>query len=120
MESPQRRWRTQTMAAVAIPLLWICELQLRVGGPEGVRYFANVGLVAAGLVAAVSCGARAWRDRRGGWLAWGCLAASATSWAAGRATWIGIAVAPGAQLPFPSVADAGSLVAVPLLVAGLI
>src|SRR3954470_23250087 len=117
MDSPQlRRWRNETLIAVVITVVWVAELQFRIGGPNGVRWFANVALVLAAGAAAVSCGVRAWRDRKTGWLPWALLTLSALSWAAGRGTWMRLTGLPGGHVPFPSMADAGSLAAVPLLI----
>jgi diguanylate cyclase (GGDEF)-like protein/PAS domain S-box-containing protein len=83
-----------------------------VGGPAATRAFAESSEVAAAALAAWACARRARRDpdnRRPWWL----LAASAASWAAGAAVWTYEDVVGGRELPFPSVADVGFLLAVP-------
>ena len=80
---------------------------------------SNVGQAIAPAAAALAC----WRaseravdarHRRG----WSLLAASAASWSLGQVVWTYYEVS-GAAAPFPSLADVGYLLAVPLALAGI-
>src|SRR5207237_2170617 len=52
-------------------------------------------------------------------MAWALLAASALVWAGGEAAWSYFELVLGQQVPFPSLADAGYLAAVPLAIGGI-
>src|SRR2546427_797278 len=51
--------------------------------------------------------------------AWALLAVSAASWTVGEAIWSWYEVFQGVAVPFPSAADAGYLLAIPLAIAGV-
>ena len=51
---------------------------------------------------------------------WRLLGASALSWASGQAAWTWYESVLGREVPFPSLADVGYLVAVPLAAAALL
>ena len=96
--------------------LW---LLLRLGGPRVTDAVDDLGEVVAPLLAATMCGLASWRyspARR----AWALLGASCASWAAGQVVWCYYDLLQRVQVPFPSLADAGYLTAVPLAVVGLL
>lgn len=104
------------LLATAVFLAW---LALGLGGARVTDGFDDVGELVAALVAALVCGAaavRAGSTRAGWWL----LAAASSAWAAGEAVWTYYDLVDGVQVPFPSLADAGFLAAVPLLCAALV
>lgn len=74
-------------------------------------------------LAGVLCVARARTARlsetSGPWLGWALLGTSCMSWAAGGLAWTVYEVHLGREVPFPSLADAGYLVAVPFAVSGV-
>ncbi|MEZ5139382.1 MAG: EAL domain-containing protein [Acidimicrobiales bacterium] len=80
---------------------------------------SNVAQAVAPAAAAIACGRAARRaaDGRHG-RGWTLLAASAASWSLGQVVWTYYEVS-GAAAPFPSLADVGYLVAVPLALAGI-
>jgi diguanylate cyclase (GGDEF)-like protein/PAS domain S-box-containing protein len=80
----------------------------------------DVGEAAAGLIAALACAVAAWRHAKRMRLAWALLAASAGAWTIGEGIWSYIEVIRGHQVPFPSLADAGYLSAVPLAIAAIV
>jgi hypothetical protein len=85
-----------------------------------VQLTANLAQLLAPSLAAASC---AWaaatgsgRSRR----AWALLAGSAGSWAVGQATWVWYEHLARRELPFPSLADIGYLLAIPLAAAAML
>ena len=60
-------------------------------------------------------GAAAGRDRLG----WALMGTSAALWAAGEVVWSIYEVGLGVKVPYPSLADAGFLLAVPFALAGI-
>src|SRR6202163_3444120 len=91
-----------------------------VGSPRFVLAFDDIGEAAAALVAVGACAWTASRSddiqlRRG----WVFLGASAAAWAIGQIIWTVDEVFLGVA-PFPSLADVGFLVAVPLAIFGIL
>ena len=97
-------------------LAWIW---FRIDGVDMSEAVDDFGECAAALVAAAAGSAAAWRDQGRTRLAWALLAGSAFVWAGGEAVWSYFEIILGQQVPFPSLADAGYLAAVPLAVAGI-
>ncbi len=80
----------------------------------------NLAQILAPLAAALACSRLAGRRRgRLGW-SWYLLGASAASWALGQVVWSYYEVVAGREVPFPSLADLGYLLAVPLAAAALL
>ncbi|MGD0809719.1 MAG: EAL domain-containing protein [Acidimicrobiales bacterium] len=111
-------WRTAGFLALLTGLyvLWVA---LRIGGSRTTDIFDNLGELIAPLAAAASCGVASWRLPQAR-LSWALLAASCASWAAGQAVWCEYDVVRDLTVPFPSLADAGYLSAVPLFIGGLL
>jgi len=117
-------WRSFVLAvagvavAVALFVMW---LALGLGGPwVSVVLMDNLAQVLAPLAAALAC-FRA-RRRHHGRLrsSWSLLGASAVSWALGQVVWSWYELVAGREAPFPSVADLGYLLAVPLVAGALL
>jgi len=89
--------------------------------------FDNVGETLAATIAAIACGARAWRERTAhtatagvpgrGWIVWSLIAAGTGAWAAGQAGWTVWETGLGGSPPTPSPLD-GAFLAFPVLVVG--
>ena len=115
-------WRAFTIAAATAAVLsvaFVAWTALRIGGDNATVAVDDIGEAVAALIAAVSCGIAAARTSNRTRLAWGFFAASAASWGAGEVVWSVYEVGMGVAVPFPSAADAGFLLAVPLAVAGV-
>lgn len=115
-------WGAFTVAAFVAAVVsagFIAWTGLRIGGNQVTIGVDDIGEAVAALVAAGSCGYAALRTARRTRLAWACFAASALSWGIGEVVWSVNEVGRGVALPFPSAADAGFLLAVPLAIAGL-
>ena len=102
--------------SVSVLVIW---LNLDIGGDGITNYVDNLGQLVAPLIAAYAC-ARTARRTPGSRLAWGCLAGSCLSWGMGQGVWCYYDLLRQIPVPFPSLADAGYLTAVPLAVVGLL
>jgi PAS domain S-box-containing protein len=91
----------------------------RIGGDRVTIGVDDIGQALAALIAMVSCGLAARRTSDRTRVAWSLFAASAASWGAGEIIWSVYEVGMGVSVPFPSAADAGFLLAIPLAVAGV-
>ena len=118
-----RTWRVFAVAAAAataLAITFLASTVFRIGGDQATVAVDDIGEAVAAAIAAVSCGLAARRTSNRARLAWGFFAASAASWAVGETIWSVYEVGMGVSVPFPSAADAGFLVAVPLAVAGVL
>ena len=79
----------------------------------------DIGEAVAAFIAAASCAYAAVRNSGRTRFAWWFFAASAFSWGAGEVVWSVYQVGLGVPVPFPSLADLGFLLAVPLAVGGV-
>src|ERR1019366_7551785 len=118
---PERRhwfWVTAGCLFLAIALftVWV---GFDLCGASTANKVDNLGQLLPPLIAASACG---WAARRtpGTRMAWAFLGASSLSWAIGQAVWCYYDLLRRVVVPFPSLADAGYLTAVPLAVLGLL
>ena len=79
----------------------------------------DVGEALAAFIAALSCSVAAARNLGRTRAAWTLFAASTFSWGVGEVIWSVYQVGLGVAVPFPSAADAGFLLSVPLAIAGV-
>jgi two-component system, sensor histidine kinase and response regulator len=117
-----RGWRVFTVAAAAAAILaaaFVAWTALRIGGDQATVAVDDIGEAVAALIAAASCGLAAARTSQRTRLAWAFFAASAASWGIGEVVWSVYEVGLGVSVPFPSAADVGFLLAIPLAVAGV-
>src|SRR5690348_2432843 len=88
-------------------------------GQQAVTAIDDIGEAVAAALAAAAC---AWAARRAAGkerLGWALMSASAGLWAAGEVVWSIYEVGLGVKVPYPSLADAGFLAAVPFAIAGI-
>jgi two-component system sensor histidine kinase/response regulator len=117
-----RGWRAFTIAAASAAVLavaFIAWTALRIGGDQATVAVDDIGEAVAALIAALSCGLAAARTSKRTRVAWAFFAASAASWGIGEVVWSVYEVGMGVNVPFPSAADVGFLLAIPLAVAGV-
>jgi hypothetical protein len=102
--------------AAAAWVLWILLLPVHPWS----KHISNVGLTVMPLVAAAQCAAQArgvaGRLRQG----WFLMGGSCLAWGLGMVVWSSYESLGGRDVPFPSLADVGYLVTVPLAVAALL
>jgi len=109
-----RRFRAAAAAVLAFFVVNVAWLAVRIGGSVPTRYFSDLAGCACITVAAVACfrarQASEGRSRR----AWGFLVASTLAFAFGEFSWSFIELVLRRNVPFPSYADVGYLLAYPL------
>jgi len=103
-----------------LTLLWLAPLVLGLGGQQTTQAISNFGLIAAAASAGLACLATARSGSGGHRRMWRLLGASALSWGSGQTAWAWYESVLGREVPFPSLADVGYLVAVPLAAAALL
>ena len=106
--------------AAGVGLSWASVLVFHVGSALDRQWFSNLSLCAMPFIAAVVCWHRALRETGKARRPWIFLGAAAFSWSCGQMVWTYYESFVGREVPFPSYADLGYLLAVPLLVAGLL
>jgi diguanylate cyclase len=114
------RFRLVLGLALGAGLAFLVFLLVRPVGDEQVKLTANLAQLLAPSLAAASC---AWAAASGSGRArraWALLAGSAASWAVGQATWVWYEHLARRELPFPSLADVGYLLAIPLAAAAML
>ena len=108
---------TATILVVVGFVVWV---ELKIGGDRGVIAFDDISEGVAALVAAILCVLAARRNSGRPRLGWILLSASAATWCAGEIVWSVYEVGLGVSVPYPSAADAGFLLAIPLAAAGVL
>ena len=115
-------WRPFAVAATAAALvsiafvLWTANRWVSDQATIGLD---DIGEAVAAFIAAGSCAFAAVRSGGRVRVAWTLFSLSALSWALGEVVWSWIEVVQGQAVPFPSAADAGYLLAIPLAIAGV-
>ncbi|HSS60250.1 MAG TPA: PAS domain-containing sensor histidine kinase [Candidatus Limnocylindrales bacterium] len=118
-----RGWRPFAIAAGAALLASVVFTgwtEFRWLGDQATIDVDDVGEAVAAFIAAGSCGYAAARNSGRTRIAWALFGLSALSWGAGEVVWSVYQVGMGVAVPFPSAADAGFLLSVPLAVAGVL
>jgi two-component system sensor histidine kinase/response regulator len=118
-----REWRRFALASglVAIVSLAFLVWQLfRFGGANATIALDDIGEAVAAGIAAISLTWAAVHATGRTRLAWALLAGGAASWTIGEAIWSWYEVFQGQAVPFPSAADAGFLLEIPLAIAGVL
>jgi diguanylate cyclase len=105
-----------TAGAIAVVLI----LGFNLGGDRFAIGVDDIGSGIAALIAAAACAYTSTRSvgrfKRG----WALMAASAAAWSIGEFIWSAYEVVLNLAVPFPSAADVGYLLAVPLAIAGIL
>jgi len=104
------------LAAVASALAWDV---FQYGGATATRAADDIYAIAVPVAAALMCALASRASQGRARLSWALLGASAFAWGMGSVTWFYYAVVARQPVPFPSLADAGFLLAVPFAIAGL-
>jgi hypothetical protein len=97
-------------------VLWIV---LNIDGARVTDAVDDLGELVAALLAAGACALAARRPSPAR-ASWTLIGASSLAWAAGEAVWCYFDLLRDVPVPFPSLADAGFLLSVPLAIAGLL
>src|SRR3954469_16679935 len=116
----RRRHWLLCVLAMPFALAWGVIILGNVGSPTLAKGVSNGGLAAVAIAAGISCWVTAFRSTGRYRLVWSLLGMGMASWGIGQLTWDYYEVILKRDVPFPSMADAGYLLEVPLVVAGLI
>ncbi len=115
-----RRTFTVIAAGVAIAsIAYAAVLHTLFFGEQAVTAIDDIGEAVAAALAAAACAWAASRTSGSNRLGWALMCISASAWAAGEIVWSVYEVGLGVEVPYPSLADAGFLAAVPFAVAGI-
>jgi hypothetical protein len=107
-------------AAVAlISVLYALNIRTVFFGQDAVTATDDIGEAVAAALASAACIWAARRARGNDRIGWALMGISAGLWAAGEVVWSIYEVGMGVQVPYPSLADAGFLAAVPFAAAGI-
>src|SRR5436190_14574984 len=112
---PLARWAVAGLAAA-----WIGVIFLGVGSAHFALVFSDCALAAVALGAGISCMGAGMRNSGRFRVLWILLGLSTTSWGIGQVVWTDYEALLGLAVPFPSLADAGYLAAVPLSAAAML
>ncbi|HST25735.1 MAG TPA: EAL domain-containing protein [Gaiellaceae bacterium] len=118
--STRLRSEAGTVAVLLLVLGWLIAIGFRVGGGTAAVYVSDIGTAVAALAAAASCSRALTRTSGRMRAVWALVGASAFSWGAGQTIWSWYELIEHRPVPFPSLADAGFLAAVPFAVAGML
>lgn len=107
-------------AIVAVgSVVYALDIRLLLAGPKAVTAIDDIGEAVAAAVASLACAGAAYRAAGKDRLGWALMSISAASWATGEVIWSVYEVGLGVKVPYPSVADAGFLLAVPFAIGGI-
>ena len=115
-----RRFAIAAGLALAASVLFLIWTAFRIGGDKPTIAIDDIGEGVASGIAAISLVVAARRSSGRTQAGWALLAASAASWTIGEAIWSSYEVFQGISVPFPSAADIGFLLAIPLAIAGVL
>ena len=118
-----REWRRFALAAALVAIVCAAFLVwqiFRFGGDKTTIAIDDIGEGVAAGIAAVSLAVASLRSKGRTRSAWALLGAGAASWCIGEAIWSWYEVFQEVNVPFPSAADAGFLVEIPLAIAGVL
>jgi len=116
------RRRTFAILAAAVALssvLYALNIRTVFVGQHAVTAIDDIGEALAAALASAACVWAARRARGRDRLGWSLMGTSAALWAAGEVVWSIYEVGMGVTVPYPSLADAGFLSAVPFAIAGI-
>src|SRR5258708_39913365 len=116
------RQKTFAILAAAVALasvLYAVNIKTVFFGQHAVTAIDDIGEAVAAAIASAACVWAARRARGRDRLGWALMGTSAALWAAGEVVWSIYEVGLGVTVPYPSLADAGFLSAVPFAVAGI-
>ncbi|HKV89227.1 MAG TPA: hypothetical protein VJT78_14630 [Candidatus Dormibacteraeota bacterium] len=106
-------------AVVIVSVAYALNIRFVLLGDKGVTAVDDFGEAIAAAVAAAACGLAATRAQGKDRLGWALMGTSAGLWSAGEVVWSIYEVILGVPTPYPSLADAGFLAAVPFAIAGI-
>jgi two-component system, sensor histidine kinase and response regulator len=107
-------------ATVTVVVGFVAWSALRIGGDQVTIAVDDIGEAVAAFIAVAGCAVAARRSSGRQRLGWAVLSASALTWALGEVVWSIYEVGMGVAVPYPSAADIGYLLAIPLAAIGIL
>jgi hypothetical protein len=117
--SRQRTFAIVAAAVLVASIAYAIVVRNLLLGDRGTTAFDDIGEAVAALIAAGACGWASTRASGRERLAWTLLGISAGLWGAGEVVWSIYEAGLGVPTPYPSLADAGFLSAVPFAIGGI-
>jgi hypothetical protein len=118
-DSRRRTFAILAAGVALISVLYALNIRTVFTGQHAVTAIDDIGEAVAAAIASAACVWAARRARGRERLGWALLGISAGLWSAGEVVWSIYEVGMGVQVPYPSLADAGFLAAVPFAAAGI-
>jgi hypothetical protein len=118
-DSRQKTFAILAAAVALISVLYALNIRTVFVGQHAVTAIDDIGEAVAAALASAACVWAAGRARGRDRLGWALMGTSAGLWAAGEVVWSIYEVGMGVPVPYPSLADAGFLSAVPFAAAGI-
>src|SRR5438445_12965522 len=119
MDNRRRAFVVAAAAVALVSLLYALNIRTAPFGQHAVTAMDDIGEAVAAAIASAACAWVASRAVGKDRLGWALMSISAGLWAAGEVVWSYYEVGLGVQVPYPSLADAGFLSAVPFAIAGI-
>src|SRR6266446_6990539 len=119
LDGRRRTFVVLTAAVVFVSIAYALNIRFVLAGQQAVTATDDIGEAVAAAIASAACVWAARRARGRDRLGWALMGTSAGLWAAGEVVWSIYEVGLGVTVPYPSLADAGFLSAVPFAVAGI-
>ncbi|HEX6348803.1 MAG TPA: hypothetical protein VF160_05355 [Candidatus Dormibacteraeota bacterium] len=117
---PKRRNFLVAAAVVAVAsIAYAVNVRYLLTGAHAVTAIDDIGEAVAAALAAAACAWAARRAQGKDRLGWALMGTSAALWSAGEVVWSIYEVGLNVKVPYPSLADAGFLSAVPFAIAGI-
>jgi hypothetical protein len=119
LDGRRRTFAILAAAVALISVLYALNIRTVFVGQHAVTAIDDIGEAVAAALASAACVWAARRARGRDRLGWALMGTSAALWAAGEVVWSIYEVGMGVPVPYPSLADAGFLSAVPFAIAGI-
>ena len=115
-----RRLLTVLIGWAGFSLFFAAWLLFSWGGVKTTQRVDDIGEFVIAFIAAGAAAYAAYRHQKRTRVAWALISVSALSWGLGEVAWSYYELLLGHQIPFPSLADVGYLLAVPFAIAGVL
>jgi len=119
LDNRRRTFAIVVATVVVASIVYALDIRFVILGQRGVTAVDDIGEAVAAGIASAACAWAATRAVGKDRLGWALMSISTGLWAAGEVVWSIYEVGMGVAVPYPSLADAGFLAAVPFAVGGI-
>lgn len=119
MDKRQRRFAVAVAIIALVSIAYALDIRFLLLGRRGVTAVDDIGEAVAAAIASGACAWAATRAVGKDRLGWTLMSISTGLWAAGEVVWSVYEVGMQVAVPYPSLADAGFLAAVPFAIGGI-